>query len=179
LIKTVILAIVVIMMQGCSSKSVQKEASTQDVLNKQLYSLIHKLEKRIDNIPTSASSDELFQLKEEITYHEQVLTALIKDVSLLRDEKVSEHKDLYKPVEQVNLTDSRKEQFEAKTFKLTRQSNILDINNDIFAVWEKGTSFTSYVKKADYYQVTGFFTSKKWIKSDRELWISMSDVSER
>jgi len=176
--KSFILIIVALfIMQGCSQKTVQKEPNNQDALIKQLYNKIYTLENKIKNISTEVSKEDITRINNEIVYHEEILTALIKDVGLLRDKKqlASSQKIVIKEPSMAGEEDH----FEPLTFKLIRKSEIINSGNDVLYVWEEGRSFTSYIKQGEFYKITGFFVDKKWKKTDKDLWIAIEDVVQR
>jgi len=165
------------MMQGCSQKSIQKEPSTQDALIKQLYNKIYTLEKKVENLTTEVTKEDITRIDNEIVYHEEILTALIKDVGELREKKqtiASQNIVLKEP-----SLSNEEEQFEPLTFKLIKDSKVINSNNEASSIWNRGKSFTSYIKRGDYYKVTGYFVGKKWKKADKELWIAIDNVTQR
>ena len=174
---SILIIVAMLMMQGCSQKSVQKNPTTQDVLIKQLYNKIYALEKKVENISAEVTKDDITRINNEIVYHEEILTALIKDVGALKDSNhiVSSQKLVIKD-EPLN---SSEDHFEPLTFKLTKDSEIINSNNEVLSVWSRGKSFTSYIKRGEYYKVTGYFTSKKWKKADKDLWIAIDSVVQR
>jgi len=174
---SILLIVAMLMIQGCSQKSIQKNPTTQDVLIKQLYNKIYTLEKKVENISSKVTKDDIARINNEIVYHEEILTALIKDVGALRDSNhiVSSQKLVVKE----EAFNSEEDRFEPLTFKLIRDSEIINSNNEVLSVWSKGKSFTSYIKRGEYYKVTGYFTGKKWKKADKELWIAIDSVVQR
>ena len=70
--------------------------------------------------------------------------------------------------------------FEASAFRVKDDAAIYDnINGNQIAVWEKNTSFTSNERSDEWVKITGYFIDKKWLPSDKELWVKSQDVIQR
>jgi len=174
---SIFIIVTLFMIQGCSQRSVQKEPSTQDALIKQLYNKIYTLDKKVENLSTEVTKNDITRIDNEIIYHEEILTALVKDVGELIGKKKSiVSQDIVAKLPSLRGEESR---FEPLTFKLIKDSEIINSNNEVLSVWSKGKSFTSYIKLGDYYKVTGYFVGKKWKKVDKNLWIAIDNVTKR
>ena len=175
--------VLVFMMQGCSLK--QKKPDTKEALIKNLYSRVGTLEKKIQS-SEDENSFKLNQLKDEILYHEKVLTALIQDISDIKESKralieESTEDSEESPDDDTSTTMTKDDivKFEPSTFKLTEDSDILDEYGKVYDVWQRGRSFTSYIKKGDYYKITGYFKGGAWTKADTDMWIAIENVQKR
>ncbi len=49
-------------------------------------------------------------------------------------------------------------------------------NADILAVWDKGTTFTSYKERDGFVKVTGYFVDGKWRANKKSWWIKKDDA---
>ena len=71
-------------------------------------------------------------------------------------------------------------EFKAKSFQLNIDSYIYSsVDGEKIDKWNKGRSFTSSKKTNTWIQVTGYFVNKKWQKSDKGMWIKISQVSKK
>lgn len=67
-----------------------------------------------------------------------------------------------------------------KTFRTRIKADIFDKPDGLkIDRWEKGRSFTSYIKSGNWIKITGYFIDKKWTKAKKDLWIKEEDVFER
>ena len=82
--------------------------------------------------------------------------------------------------EEAQKKDSNLTYFEATTFRLKDKSYIYDgVGGQKVDIWEKDTSFTSYIKKDGWIKITGYFTDRVWVPSnEKELWVQESAVKE-
>jgi len=96
----------------------------------------------------------------------------VKQVKKIVPEKTVKKKVLYSKEDIINIKPA--------TFRLNYDSVILDdINGEKLSVWKKGKSFTSNIKTKSFIKITGYFKNKRWVKSEKDMWIKVSQVSKR
>jgi len=71
--------------------------------------------------------------------------------------------------------------FKASAFRLKKSADIYAgmTTMQLISQWDKGTSFTSNIKSETRIKITGYFVNKVWKKATKEMWVKLSDVSQR
>lgn len=122
--------------------------------------------------------DELKNNKLQISNLENENQLLKKELNLLKLKLLTYEKDLHtKPIQKttIKLSSSKKIKIikiKPTTFKLTKDATIYDsINGSKITKWEKGTTFTSYIRTKNWIKITGYFIGRKWKKAKKEMWI--------
>lgn len=149
--------------------------------------------------------DEIVNLKEDYTtclaakkassreYEEQIKKLkeenkqLKNTIALL---KLTKQKPQERTTQEIALNEEKKVVLRKKetnvhvipptTFRTNKDAAIYNApNGKKVAIWEKGTSFTSYLAGKKYIKITGYFVEKKWKKATKELWIQKKDAQKR
>jgi GTPase involved in cell partitioning and DNA repair len=101
-----------------------------------------------------------------------------KNIELAKTDKAKVSKEESKPQNKEEKIEI--ETFEPSSFRLNVDSFIYsrDTGKSIDK-WEKGTSFTSNKKAANWIKITGYFVNKKWKKAKKDMWIKSEYVDKR
>jgi len=143
----------------------------QNVLAEQLT--IGDLNK--ENIELKSKID---QLKEQLKNNNNNINRYKNSVSHLREE-ISIQKTLTTPLldknEQVQTSDfSPINKIIPSTYKVRKDINIIDNNNQIKMHWNKGRLFTSKEKHGAYYKISGYFINYKWTSSKESIYVPIN-----
>jgi len=86
-------------------------------------------------------------------------------------------KEIIKPKKTV---EEKLENFKASAFRLNRNAPVYNaVNGKKLDEWSIDTSFTSSVKTQNWVKITGYFVDRVWMRSSKEMWIKLSDVTKR
>jgi hypothetical protein len=71
--------------------------------------------------------------------------------------------------------------FKATAFRFTKTADIYAgvSSSQVIGRWDEGTSFTSNAKTRTRVKITGYFVNKVWTKAEKEMWVELSDVTQK
>ncbi|WP_345978585.1 hypothetical protein [Sulfurimonas sp. HSL3-2] len=163
-----------------SYESCQKELSEVKEKNQVLKTEIDSMEE-LNSRNKEPYQKEIEALKKEVANSKALLERKEKEIQNLNSKITNIEtpdnefpklimKEEYKK-EENNLT-----YFKATTYRLKDNTYIYDgPNGKKTEIWEKDTSFTSYIKKGNWIKITGYFINKVWVSAkDKEFWVKES-----
>ncbi|MCW8895067.1 MAG: hypothetical protein OQK48_06905 [Sulfurimonas sp.] len=118
-------------------------------------------------------------LKKQIKKQKKLLISKDNEINkLLNNKKICKKENVFPKLMMKQEVTTTK--FKARPFRLKIDSDIYDsIDGNKIDEWSKGTSFTSNEKTDAWVKITGYFVNKKWKKSQKDMWIKKSQVSQR
>lgn len=165
-------------------ESCQKELEQTKETNKVLKTEISSMEE-LNSRNKEPYQKEIEALKKEVANSKALLEQKDKEIKNLNAKIVNIEtpdnefpklimKDEYKK-EENNLT-----YFKATAYRLKDNTYIYDApDGKKTEIWEKDTSFTSYIRKGDWIKITGYFIDKVWVSAkDKEFWVKKSATKE-
>ncbi len=140
---------------------------------------IKNLENEIKKLQTLLKNRKN-RVKNKIVIKEEIKKIVLK--SACTDENPFPKLKLKNSVAVKELQHKEKLQhFKASAFRLKKSADIYAgmTTMQLVSQWDKGTSFTSNVKSETRIKITGYFVNKVWKKATKEMWVKLSDVSQR
>ena len=170
-----------------SSDAYKKEASKQQQENKALKEQIASQKETQQTTDVKSEKEpfrsEIDALKKEIENSKKLLSRKDKEIEKLNAKLISQQAPeneipkLVMKEENTTTTDSLT-YFQPTTYRLKKDSYIYDgINGKKMAVWEKDTSFTTYIRKDNWVKVTGYFVDRVWVSSKQQnMWVQVDSI---
>ncbi len=128
---------------------------------------------------------EIETLKKDVEQSKRLLEKKDKEIKHLNSKIVStQTPDNQFPKlvmkDEYNKQDDNLTYFKAASFRLKGDTYIYDgVNGQKMEIWDKDTSFTSYLKKDGWVKITGYFVDKVWVSAkDKEMWVKESSIKE-
>ncbi len=166
-------------------KQLQQQKRKNAALQKELAKIKDNLKKQINKRKTSEKSTK--KALPKVKKNPQKRAEKLKtspEVSILLCNAQSAHVRQHLALEKngnVRIVESDAVvKTKPKTFKTSVDAYIYDAKNGkkLF-VWERGTSFTSYLESGSWIKITGYFVERKWTKAKKEMWIRKADAIQK
>ena len=72
------------------------------------------------------------------------------------------------------------QEIEPASYRLNTNASVFDaIAGSEISKWEKKRSFTSNIQSQNWIKITGYFIDKKWLPSEKEMWMKLEEVVKK
>lgn len=167
-----------------SYESCQKELADVKEKNQVLKTEIDSMEE-LNSRNKEPYQKEIETLKKEVANSKALLEQKEKEIRSLNS-KITNIETPDNEFPKLIMKDEYKKEvgdltyFKATTYRLKDNTYIYDgPNGKKTEIWEKNTSFTSYIKKGNWIKITGYFIDKVWVSAkDKEFWVKKSAIKE-
>ena len=168
--------------------SIEDEKQRNVILLKELDESklsVQRLEKLVKNQDTLLKTKE----SELLAFQEKNLKLLkIKEKSSTPQKVICETKEensfpdlmMKESYTKKSVTKEIPQEVEPASYRLNINAIVYDaIAGGEISKWKKGRSFTSNIQSQNWIKITGYFIDKKWLPSEKEIWMKLEEVVKK
>jgi len=168
--------------------SIEDEKQRNVILLKELDESklsVQRLEKLVKNQDTLLKTKE----SELLALQEKNLKLLkIKEKSSTPQKVICETKEensfpdlmMKESYTKKSVTKEIPQEVEPASYRLNINAIVYDaIAGGEISKWKKGRSFTSNIQSQNWIKITGYFIDKKWLPSEKEIWMKLEEVVKK
>ena len=149
--------------------------------NSFLTKKIKELEKLVKNQDTllKTKESELIVLQKSSTTLEKKSVAVVPQKVICEIKEENSFPDLMmkESYTKKSVTKEVSQEVEPASYRLNKNASVYDaIAGSEILKWEKGRSFTSNIQSQNWIKITGYFIDKKWLPSEKEMWMKLEEV---
>ncbi len=154
-----------------------KESKSFAQENSELTKKIQELEKLVKK------QDTLLKIKEKSSTplkKESVVIVPKKVVCEEKEENSFPDLMMKEKFAKKSISKEMPQEIEAASYKLNVTASVYDmIDGKEISKWEEGKSFTSNIQSQNWIKITGYFLDKKWLPSQKEMWMKLEKVEKK
>ncbi len=164
--------------------SIEDEKQRNVILLKELDESklsVQRLEKLVKNQDTllKTKESELIALQNSFTTLEKKSAVIVPPKVICETKEENSFPDLMmkESYTKKSVTKEIPQEVEPASYRVNKNASVYDaIAGKEILKWEKGRSFTSNIQSQNWIKITGYFIDKKWLPSEKEMWMKLEEV---